>query len=161
MTYCNLLRSVPWPTHSRDAPCWWTEVNRDTCIWTTGREWETLEHWVLNVMSSSNPPFQAQSSTLTKRWKDFKSQRCWMTPRSTAFRVQQDWCAMDSETIAAQIKPAQGSGHTGSQHFERGDGQGVPPLTKKLPVTDFYLQGKVSFLQWNFTGCINQGKPSA
>lgn len=51
---------------------------------------------------------------------------------------------MDSETGAAHRKPTQGSGHTGSQHFERGDGQGVQLLTKKLPVTDFYLEGKVS-----------------
>lgn len=109
LAYGSTHRSVPHSILIKDASScskWGLTLRQqlNKC-----REWETLEHSILNGISSSNPPLKAQGSIWKKRQNDCKSQRGQMTARKPYFPYRTGlmhiWTHRDCESIyIAQIK---------------------------------------------------------
>lgn len=106
-------------------------------------EWEMLEHSVLSASLNLSPE---DSGAVRKRQKYCKKWKEWVTAGPIHIWTHREYGDV------RRISP--GTSQMGSHHWDRKEDTGSY-LTKKLCPMASSCKGKVSFLQWCFTGYSN------
>lgn len=153
--FCYTYRSVPCSAIIREAAAcrkWELTLthNRTKC-----REWEILEHSVLNGTPWSNLPLRAQGPRWKRRQTDCKSQRERMAPKnqclSTTTGLTHISTHCGSMHKVCSFKPAGGRAERGKFTWDPTSNRLTKNCLQLVPV----CQGNISFLQWSLIGHVS------
>lgn len=132
-------------------------TNAETHNWTVCREGETLGHSALNQMFLyQSLPLKDQGTMWKRRWKDYKHQRWWITPRKQHILdttgLTHTW---EFQFCGSMHRPCRSSTKPNPSMKKKKQMQNSTSNQESICILYLMPKKKISFLQWRVIGYTN------